>query len=256
MRERPSAARAAGREHGPEQAQTGGAGDEDAGELEQPVGRDERQEEPEQAVVGHDGARLAQGDGVGVEHVGGQEAGDAAGHAHGGDAGVIGPHHGGEVGGPVGGVVGLELLVGVAAQLAGAAQGGHRLRAAQGPHPDDHGDGQFDDGHAEGPPAQAVQRGRHALQHVAAHVVRGHLAGARHAAAGGGDAGRHQCDQLRLGGAGADARQVPGRRPVQADELIDLGAGEPAAGDQMVQPLPLIPVGGGEGIDIHGRSVS
>jgi len=63
-------------------------------------------------------------------------------------------------------------------------------------------------------------------------------------------------DQLRLGGAGADARQVPGRRPVQADELIDLGAGQPAAGDQMVQPLPLIPVGGGEGIDIHGRSVS
>ena len=33
----------AGREHGPEQAQTDSAGNEDAGELEQPVGRDERQ---------------------------------------------------------------------------------------------------------------------------------------------------------------------------------------------------------------------
>jgi len=53
-----------------------------------------------------------------------------------------------------------------------------------------------------------------------------------------------------------EADAVAAQYRAERDELIDLGAGQPAAGDQMVQPLPLIPVGGGEGIDIHGRSVS
>ena len=67
-----------------------------------------------------------------------------------------------------------------------------------------------------------------------------------------GELGEH----LRVGGLGAYTRQVPGRTAVEGDELVGLRPREGATAGELIEPVPLVPARGAEGIDIHTGSVT
>src|SRR5690606_40157176 len=111
------------------------------------------------------------------------------------------------------------------------------------------------DTHPQRPPPHPVERGRQLEEEEARDVGQPGLVGAGDAAACGGEQSGELGDEHRVRGAGAQRREVARRPLVERDELVRLAARELPPGRQGSQALPLRPVHGGEGVDVHAGTL-
>ena len=240
----------------PEQPKPHPTGNEHRGQLEQPVRQDQAEEQRAPVVAEHQRGRDADVDHVGADQQQHRQAEHPEGDAQRRHLGVVDPHQGSELAVRELGVVVLEVGADVRLDLGRRHLAGPHLGVADRPPGDEGGQGHAHQGRGPPPPPGAVERRREGAGEEAQEVGPRRGAGSRRGTAGPSQQGREVGDHRRVGAGRAHHRQV-GRDPlVEVEQLVGLGSGEAAPGGQLLEPLPLRPVGHEVSVEVHPGSLT